>query len=248
MRVFMTLFAALLALVAFDLGITGAALADDAGKSAGTSGGIAGLAGSPTLAPVPVPAPAPTTDPAPPSAPVPTLAPAPPSAPVPTLAPAPPPAPVPTLAPAPAVSPAPVGQTPNEVGSNPSVTQTPVAGANAGAAANQRGDQWRYRWHNGIWWYWTPANRWVYRNGNEWANYDPAVTAVPDARYSGPPVYGYYQSNPNGYYPGPYRYSVGYGGYYGPAYQGGYYGPGGYYSQPGVSVGLGFGRGLRIGF
>jgi hypothetical protein len=156
---------------------------------------------------------------------------------------------VPTLAPAPVVSPAPAGQTPNEVGGNPSVTQPPVAGANAGVAANQRADQWRYRWHNGTWWYWTPANRWVYRNGNEWTNYEPAVTAVPDARYTSQPVYGYYQSGPNGYYPGPYRYSAGYGGYYGPVYQGGYYyGPAGYYGQPGVSVGLGFGRGLRIGY
>ena len=107
----------------------------------------------------------------------------------------------------------------------------------------------RYRWHNGTWWYWTPANRWIYSNGKQWFNYEPAVTAVPDARYSGQPVYGYYQSSPNGYYPGPYRYSAGYGGYYGPVYQGGYYyGPAGYYGQPGVSVGLGFGRGLRIGY
>jgi len=145
----------------------------------------------------------------------------------------------------------------NEVGGNPGMTQTPGAGvnagvssnANAGVAASQSGDHWRYRWHNGTWWYWTPANRWVYRNGNEWTNYEPAIVAVPDARYSGQPVDGYYQGSPNGYYPGPYRYSTGYRGYYGPVYQGGYYyGPGGYYSQPGVSVGLGFGRGLRIGF
>jgi len=155
------------------------------------------------------------------------------------------------------------------------VTQTPIAGpsagvsgnANAGVAANQSGDQWRYRWHNGAWWYWTSGNRWIYRNGNQWVNYEPAVAAAPDARYTGQPVYGYYQSSPNGYYPGPYRYSTGYGGYYGPVYQGGYYGPvyqggyygpvyqngyyygsGGYYGQPGISVGLGYRRGVRIGF
>jgi hypothetical protein len=155
---------------------------------------------------------------------------------------------VPTLAPAPIPNPPPVGQAPNEVGGNPVITQTPGAGANTGVVANPNGDQGRYRWHNGTWWYWTSDNRWIYSKGNQWFNYDPAIVAVPDARYSGQPVYGYYQS-PNGYYPGPYRYSAGYGGYYGPAYQGGYYyGPGGYYGQPGVSVGLGFGRGLRIGF
>ena len=63
-----------------------------------------------------------------------------------------------------------------------------------------------------------------------------------DAAYSNQPA--------NAYYSGPYRYSTGYRGYYGPAYQGGYYyGPGGYYyGQPGISVGLGFGRGIRVGF
>src|SRR5690349_20360804 len=24
------------------------------------------------------------------------------------------------------------------------------------------GNQWRYRWHVGQWWYWLPSNRWVY--------------------------------------------------------------------------------------
>jgi hypothetical protein len=76
-----------------------------------------------------------------------------------------------------------------------------------------------------------------------------ATAAVPDARDSSQPAYGYYQPSPNGYYQGPYRYSTGYHGCYGPVYQGGYYyGPGGYYGQPGISIGLGFGRGLRIGY
>lgn len=230
MRVFMTSFAALLALVAFGPGITGTALGDDTGANAGTSGGPAGMAGAPALPPVPVPASAPT------------------------LAPIPPPVPTPTFAPGPVLRRTPAGQA---LG-NPGMTQTPGEGPNAGVAANPSGDQWRFRWHNNNWWYWTPENRWVYRNGNEWTNYEPAVTAVPDIRYSSQPAFGYYQSSPNGYYPAPYRYSTGYGGYYAPAYQGGYYGPvyqggysygpGGYYGRPGVSVGVGFGRGLRIGF
>jgi hypothetical protein len=240
MRVLTTSFAAFLALVAFGPGVTGAAPGDDNGTNAGT----AGVAGAPAIPPVPVPAP------------VPNLAPAPPPVPAPTFAPTVPPAPAPTLAPAPVLSPIPAGQTRDE-GGNPGVTQTPIAGpntdvssnANAGVAANQRGDQWRYRWHNNNWWYWTPENRWVYRNGNEWTNYEPAIAPIPDARYSSQPAYGYYQSSPNGYYPGPYPYSTGYRGYYGPVYRGGYYyGPGGYYGQPGISIGMGFGRGLRIGF
>ena len=246
MRVFMSSFVALLALVAFGPGVTGTALGGDNGTNAGTNVGNAGVAGAPAIAPLPAPVPAPA------------LAPAPPTVPAPALAPAPPPIPAPTLAPTPALSPAPAGQVRDEVG-NPGATQTPGAAvnvrvpgnANAGVAANQGGDHWRYRWHNNNWWYWTTENRWVYRNGNEWVNYEPAVAAVPAVGYSNQPVDGSYQSSPNGYYPGPYRYSTGYGGYYGPVYQGGYYyGPGGYYGQPGISVGLGFGfrRGLRFGY
>ena len=224
MRVFTTSFTALLALVAFGPGTTGTALGGDTGTNVGTSVGTAGAAGAPALPPTPAPVAAPT------------------------LAPARPPTPVPTFAPAPVPSRTPAGQARDEVG-NPGIPQTPGTSANAGVAANQSGDQWRYRWHNGTWWYWTSDNRWIYSNGNQWFNYEPAVAAVPDAPYSSQPVYGYYQFGPNGYYPGPYRYSTGYGSYYGPAYQGGYYyGPGGYYGRPGVSVGLGFGRGLRIGF
>ena len=221
MRVLVTSFVALLVLAAFGTGITGTVLGDDAGTNAGT----AGVAGAPTLPPMPVPASAPT------------------------FAPTPPPVPVPTFAPAPVLSPAPAGQVRDQAG-NPSMTQMPGAGINTGVAANQSSDQWRYRWHNNNWWYWTRENRWVYRNGNQWVNYEPEVTAVPDAGYSSQPAYGYYQSGPNVYYPGPYRYSTGYHGYYGPVYQGGgyYYGSGGYYGQPGISVGLGFGRGIRIGF
>ena len=208
MRVLMTSFAALLALVAFGPGVTGIALGGDTGTNAGTNVGTAGVAGAPAVPPAPVPLSAPT------------LAPARPPASASTFAPGPSPVPAPTFAPGP------VGQVRDEVG-NPSMTQAPGAGANAGVssnanagvAANQSGDQWRYRWHNGAWWYWTSGNRWIYRNGNQWVNYEPATAAAPDARYTSQPAYGYYQSSPNGYYPGPYRYSTVYGGYYGPGYQ-----------------------------
>ncbi|MEI8375263.1 MAG: hypothetical protein WCJ35_20775 [Planctomycetota bacterium] len=221
MRVFVNSFAALIALFAFGPGVTGVALGDDNRTIVEN----AGVAGAPALPPVPTP----VSDR--------------------TFAPAPAPVPAPTLAPAPVLSPIPAEQVRDDVG-NPGRTQTPGVGVTAGVAANQNGEQWRYRWHGNNWWYWTRENRWVYRNGNEWINYEPTVTAVPDARYSSQPVYGYYQSSPNGYYPGPYRYSTGYRGYYGygPVYQGSYYGSGGYYGQPGISIGLGFGRGLRVRF
>ncbi len=35
--------------------------------------------------------------------------------------------------------------------------------------AAQRDDQtWRYRWHEGHWWYWLPSERWVYWDGGRW--------------------------------------------------------------------------------
>jgi len=164
------------------------------------------------------------------------------------------------------LSPTPAGPVRDEL-RNPATVQMPgvnvnvgVPGnGNVGVAVNQGGDQWRYRWHNNNWWYWTTENRWVYRNGNEWVNYEPAAAAaVPTVGYINQPAY--YQAGPNGYYPGPYGYATGYRGYYGPAYQGGNYGPvyqggyygpvyqGGYYGRPGISVGWGFGRGVRVGF
>jgi len=238
-----TSFAILLTLVAFDSNVTNGAQV----AGAGTSVGAVGAAGAPALPPVPVRVVTPTLAPALPPAPMPAS--------TPTLAPAPPPAPDPTLSPGFVPNRAPAGQVRAEFG-NSGAPQTPIAGpipavpnsANTGVAGNP-GDQWRYRQHNGTWWYWTPDNRWVYRNGNQWINYEPAVAAVPDPRYTGQPGNGYYQSSPIAYPAGPYPYSTGYGGYYGPVYRGGYYyGSGGYYGQPGISVGLGFGRGIRIGF
>jgi len=87
-------------------------------------------------------------------------------------------------------------------------------------------NRWRYRWHNGAWWYWTTRNAWViYRNG-QWVPYETYVTTQPT--YSGPGYSSgsaYYYDNsyygPNYY--GPRRYYSGYRGYYGPGYRG-YYG------------------------
>lgn len=39
-------------------------------------------------------------------------------------------------------------------------------------------DQWRYTCHNGEWWYWLPANRWVYWRDNRWNDYDPKTFAA----------------------------------------------------------------------
>jgi hypothetical protein len=41
----------------------------------------------------------------------------------------------------------------------------------------QAQDQWRFTFHNGEWWYWLPANRWVYWRDNRWNDYDPQTFA-----------------------------------------------------------------------
>jgi hypothetical protein len=220
MRSFTTSCAILLALVACGPGVTSGAQAGDTG----TSVRAPGVAQPVPLAPVPASAP--------------------------TLAPVAPPAPVPTVAPGPAFSRAPARPMREELG-RPSVPQTRIAAPNAAAVAvNPSADQWRYRWHNGNWWYWTPEDRWVYRTGNEWTNYEPAVTFAPQPGDAAQLPQGDYSPRPWGYYSRPYGYATGYGSYYnyGPGYRGGYYGPDGYYGRPGISIGTRRGGGIRIGF
>jgi hypothetical protein len=37
-----------------------------------------------------------------------------------------------------------------------------------GAAPNQQGNHWRYRFQNSQWWYYKPNNQWVVWNGKSW--------------------------------------------------------------------------------
>jgi hypothetical protein len=61
----------------------------------------------------------------------------------------------------------------------PAASNQPTAAAPA--AADQRPDAWRYRWHNGQWWYYTPRQQWlVYSDAEGWKPY----TAPPQPTYS----------------------------------------------------------------
>jgi hypothetical protein len=69
---------------------------------------------------------------------------------------------------------------------------SPAPGAVLPGGVQGGQDQWRYRWHNGAWWYWTPANRWVVWNGSSWQPYTPS--AGYNGGYGTPygyPGYGY---------------------------------------------------------
>jgi hypothetical protein len=138
-----------------------------------------------------------------------------------------------------------------------------------GGAMSGQDNQWRYRWHSGRWWYWTPSNNWVVWVDNNWQPYAPGMFGTTSTYsgsygYSSPnsysyPSYGYrtynygYQPGVNAWYGSPRYYSGyrgwdggwgnrgwdGYGGYRG---WGGYgnYGRGGGFSVGRGGVGFGF--------
>lgn len=81
----------------------------------------------------------------------------------------------------------------------------PVAGKIHSVVYQQ---DWRFRFHNGTWWYWLPSNRWVFWSNGQWVDYDPN-------NYGYATDYGY--DSGYGYNPG---YSTGYRGYGGYGYGG----------------------------
>jgi hypothetical protein len=116
------------------------------------------------------------------------------------------------------------------------LTTTPIA---IKAESVAYAPHWRYRYHNGRWWYWTPNNYWMYYGGGRWYRHGAY------AGYGYGPRYGYgYRYPYRGYYGyrgyGPYRGGYGYGRRYGTGYRG-------YYPGPGVNIGVGRGRGVGIG-
>ncbi len=79
---------------------------------------------------------------------------------------------------------------------------------------NATAARWRYRRHNGRWWYYTPANNWMVFHNNAWAPYqagmfagEQRMTSQPVRRYSYNPGF---QGNA-GYYPRVYRAPRNYG-------------------------------------
>lgn len=129
---------------------------------------------------------------------------------------------------------------------------------NVAASGPVQDNQWRYRWHNGRWWYWTPANNWVVYLNNAWRPYTPGMF---DSGYFGTsnsgtyytPYSGYRYYSPYGYSYRSYPYYGNYGYGYGPSiglnfgtprhYSGyrGFGGYNGYGNRGGVSIGIGGG-------
>lgn len=117
--------------------------------------------------------------------------------------------------------------------------------ANAVVNAQVAADQWRYRYHNNQWWYYTPGNYWMTHSNGAWSRYNaPAVNAGVNTYYRGNygnPYYGnsgYYGN----YYGNPYNRGYYNGGYYNGGYNRGYYNNGYYNSNPGVRINTPIGR------
>ncbi len=75
----------------------------------------------------------------------------------------------------------------------PAATSEGDAGVQTSTVADRAaGDAWRYKQHNGQWWYWLPSNRWVVWTDGRWM--DPPTESIagediPNNQYLGAPQY-----------------------------------------------------------
>lgn len=69
-----------------------------------------------------------------------------------------------------------------------------VASSDNGPKPEGGGETWRFRRHQGQWWYWLPSEKWVVWNGERWVNHVPQATTRSSngrgARYAYPPQQG----------------------------------------------------------
>lgn len=82
-------------------------------------------------------------------------------------------------------------------------TRVHPAGDVSNAPAGNRANRWRYRFHNGRWWYYGQAKQWSYWDGAVWRAYNRQIYA-PSLDSQWRP--GGYDTNSYGY--GQYRYGV----------------------------------------
>ena len=56
-------------------------------------------------------------------------------------------------------------------GAPPQAGSAAAAGEGTGTEKSP-GETWRYRKHQGMWWYWLPSNQWVYWTDDHWVPYE----------------------------------------------------------------------------
>jgi hypothetical protein len=86
----------------------------------------------------------------------------------------------------------------------------PQADSAAAGAEKSPGETWRYRKHQGLWWYWLPSNKWVYWTDNRWVPYEAESYAKFNAARRPQPqsqAYSNSGSNPTWGNWGPIRYN-----------------------------------------
>lgn len=123
-------------------------------------------------------------------------------------------------------------------------TQAQAAGEN----------DWRYKYHNNQWWYYTPQQQWMVHDGHNWNVHNPAMvssgsggTYFQGGQYYRTPYQSGYRGSAqydNGYYNGAQYYGSPYNNGYGQYYNGNGYGQ--YYGN-GYSNGYGGNIGTNIG-
>lgn len=64
----------------------------------------------------------------------------------------------------------------------PPATDPSPPAAEAGDGKSRAADAWRYKYHNGRWWYWLPSNRWAVYENDRWRLFKPAVDASKDEK------------------------------------------------------------------
>lgn len=126
-----------------------------------------------------------------------------------------------------------------------------IAPASAPPRVIDSSNRWRYRWHNGHWWYWTVQNEWLLWRGDRWvtlkvpsarnATSGSAASMATPARQSyqnfqvdpaGSSVPQYFQQSTGGYHTEPGYSNLHRGGGFPVFFQ---QGAGGYHTEPGYS-------------
>jgi hypothetical protein len=64
----------------------------------------------------------------------------------------------------------------------------------APADAAEEAVDWRYRYQDGVWWYWLPSNRWVYWSNGRWVDHFPQTSRTTVLYRSAVPAYPYFPS------------------------------------------------------
>ncbi|HEY5311503.1 MAG TPA: hypothetical protein VIK18_03255 [Pirellulales bacterium] len=78
-------------------------------------------------------------------------------------------------------------------------SRSQAAASASGAPIEARPDGWRYRWHQGYWWYYTPRNTWLRYENKAWNPFiiPPPVPAAPIAQPAVVPFSSNSNSNSN---------------------------------------------------